>query len=152
MKTDSSYTKSIARFWRNVNIDKSGCWLWIGYCIKGPKLLPYGRLNHKLAHRLSWELYVGEIQKELCVLHKCDNPKCVNPWHLFLGTRLDNMKDRNAKLRQARGEKSGRAKLTEEQAKYAKYSSEHPRVVAHKIGVTKSIIYNIRAGRIWKHV
>lgn len=69
------------------------CWEWQGYRIdKG-----YGRLRHeggkKLAHRVSYEAFVGAIPDGMCVLHKCDNPPCVNPDHLFLGTNLDNVKD-----------------------------------------------------------
>ena len=91
------------RFWEKV--DKSGdCWKWIAHLLKG-----YGRfrLNNKTwsAHRVSWTLHYGEIPEGMCVLHRCDNPGCVNPEHLFLGTRTDNMKDRDQKGRGSNGNK-----------------------------------------------
>lgn len=85
------------RFW--VKVDKisslsyTDCWVWIG--CKNPK--GYGQFwgQDKMigAHRYSWILKKGSIPNDLCVLHKCDNPPCVNPDHLFLGTQSDNMKD-----------------------------------------------------------
>lgn len=80
---------------------KTGCHEWIA-C-----LLPngYGAIQFKgkklSAHRVSWELHNGEIPKDMHVLHKCDNRRCVNPDHLFVGTHQDNMKDRNQKGRTA---------------------------------------------------
>src|SRR6185312_412624 len=96
------------RFWSKVdknspapkhNPTLGNCWEWIaGRTIKG-----YGQLvvNHKTvkAHRLSWELSFKEIPKGLSVLHKCDNPSCVNPDHLFLGNHSDNMRDASIKGR-----------------------------------------------------
>ena len=87
------------RFWRKV--DKSGeCWLWQGatYCRMHYGCLGIGGRTTR-AHRFSWELHNGPIPDGLCVLHRCDVPRCVNPDHLFLGTKLDNMKDRTAKGR-----------------------------------------------------
>ena len=94
-----------ARFEGNVQKQQIGCWLWKG----GLNGSGYGRLFSKdtgplLAHRYSYTLHVGEIPDGLCVLHRCDMPACVNPEHLFLGTRADNCRDRHAKSRDARGE------------------------------------------------
>lgn len=94
------------RFWRQ--IEKSdGCWNWAGLRNK----FGYGRLTSSgkgardlVAHRVSWEFHHGQIPNDLCVLHKCDNPPCVNPDHLFLGTKADNNADKVAKDRQARGD------------------------------------------------
>jgi hypothetical protein len=99
------------RFWQHV--DKSDtCWNWTA----STKPFGYGRFvtrNHykqkeELAHRVSWELHYGPIPQGMFVCHKCDNPPCVNPEHLFLGTGDDNMKDRNSKQRQAKGERHGK--------------------------------------------
>lgn len=77
----------------------SGCWNWTAYKDR----YGYGRFgvnrNPQLAHRVAFMLYIGEITDSLCICHHCDNPGCVNPSHLFLGTIQDNMDDRNKKGR-----------------------------------------------------
>ena len=79
-------------FWSKVN-KTLGCWIWKGYVTKGG----YGTLTVNsittFAHRFSWELHNGPIPYGLYVLHKCDNPSCVNPSHLYLGTQADNLVD-----------------------------------------------------------
>lgn len=100
------------RFWLKVQ-KGSGCWLWTG----GKHGRGYGGLHcggkvfrkYLQAHRVSWELHHGPIPDGLWVLHKCDNPICVNPDHLFLGTRQDNMGDCAAK---GRIKTTGKANLT----------------------------------------
>ncbi len=103
------------RFWEKV--DKSagpdGCWLWTAYC--SPR--GYGTFRragkNRLAHRVAWELIHGHILKGLLVCHHCDNPPCVNPAHLFLGTNTDNTQDSIRKGRKAIGEANSN-RFTEE--------------------------------------
>jgi hypothetical protein len=92
-------------------VDNSGgpaaCWPWTGSCTRHG----YGKLSAtEVAHRVAWELTNGPIPSGLCVLHRCDNPPCCNPAHLFLGTRSDNVADMVAKGRAAVGDKAGARK------------------------------------------
>ena len=90
----------------------SGCIVWT----KSRSPAGYGKMNvnglHLRTHRLAYECFVGSIPTGLCVLHTCDNPPCVNPLHLWLGTNQDNMDDKVKKGRQGIGERNGNAKLT----------------------------------------
>ena len=85
------------RFYSRVKLpNKNGCMLWAGR--RSTLSGNYGQFASKCkktftAHRYSYELFFGKIQKKLCVLHKCDNPQCVNPEHLFLGSQQDNAID-----------------------------------------------------------
>lgn len=93
----------LARFeQRYVTVPEAGCWLWIGRAKpKGYGRIGIGRNKQFAAHRVSWELFRGEIPAGMCVCHKCDTPSCVNPDHLFLGTHADNAGDRQRKGRGA---------------------------------------------------
>lgn len=104
------------RFWDKVEKTKD-CWNWTACKRDGYGLfrLIAGK-SMVNAHRVSWEIYNGEIPKNMLVLHRCDNRLCVNPNHLFLGNLQENMNDRNKKQRQARGEKCGRATISNETA------------------------------------
>jgi hypothetical protein len=94
------------RFWAKVK-KTNGCWIWIA----ARNVHKYGQFNVEgkmlKAHRVSWVLHFGLIPGTLHVLHKCDNPPCVNPAHLFLGTPADNMRDCVTKGRIATGDRSG---------------------------------------------
>lgn len=106
------------------------------------------------AHRFVWETLNQPLLPGQCVLHRCDNPKCINPEHLFVGTQADNMKDMAAKGRGGapRGAKHLSAKLTEEQAKYVLASSANSSALAEELGVTYQTIYALRTGITWKHL
>ena len=106
---------------------ESGCWLWTA----SKDVEGYGQMAHKgkryRSHRLSFELHKGEIPDGLKVLHKCDNPSCVNPDHLFLGTHQENMDDMLAKGRQQKGSRHAHSKITEEVAALIKkFLKRHP--------------------------
>jgi len=144
----------IERFKNKIEpITESGCWIWMGTLHS----FGYGWfwLNGtvKLAHRISWEIFKGTIPRDKCILHKCDIPYCVNPNHLFLGTRIDNNIDRDKKKRVASGEKQGHAKLTINQVNEIR-SLYIPRKMssyklAKKYGVSNSNIMKIINKQSW---
>jgi len=144
------------RFWDKV--DRSGdCWVWMaskrghGY---GGFLTPERKPT--TAHRFSWFLHNGPIPSGMCVLHKCDNRLCVKPDHLFLGTQLDNIRDRDEKGRQKtlRGSVNINAKLNEDQVKIIKRNRGFisQRCLAKAFGVTRGTITHIHTGRNWGHI
>jgi hypothetical protein len=157
-----------ARFWEKVIPEpNTGCWLWMGALVgNGYGLMgDSGRASKGLyAHRLSWEIHNGPIPDGLWALHKCDVRHCVNPAHLFLGTRTDNVRDMYAKGRgtsqarpeaMPRGERHGNALLTDEAVRTIRdeASAGTPCVVlASKFGVSKTTIYSVTSGRGWRHV
>ena len=112
------------RFWSKVR-KGAGCWVWTaskrskGY---GAFVYPQGGdIVQGRAHRYSWEIHRGEVPPGLCVLHLCDNPACVRPDHLFLGTKRDNNRDMCAKGRHV----SGGSKTPSSQCKYERGESHH---------------------------
>ena len=148
-----------ARFWAKVSPEpNSGCWLWAGAIGSGG----YGHLGInrtiKLAHRISWEIHRGKIPRGLCALHKCDNRFCVNPDHIFLGTRGDNAKDMAAKGRAkaVRGSKNVRSKLTEQKVlDMRRIRRDHGTSyaeIARVFGVSPTLTYYVVSGRHWRHV
>lgn len=130
-------------------ITESGCWLWLGSVDKDG----YGILERcTKAHRRSYEIYKGKFPRQLLVCHTCDIPCCVNPAHLFLGTRQDNQSDMARKKRSTLGVRNPRAKLTEanineirELLKRGRYHYE----IARMFGVTRAAITAINTGINW---
>jgi hypothetical protein len=104
----------IKRFWEKADIKSvDGCWEWKkAIQSQGYGSVCIGEGKTALAHRVAYEITYGSIPEGLCVLHHCDNKKCVNPKHLFLGTYEDNNRDKVNKGRQPRGEQIGTSKLT----------------------------------------
>lgn len=154
-----------ARFWSYVQKlpeEDGGCWVWIGSQTK--KM--YGTINMILdgkkttvrAHVYAWQLANNHIiqSSNLQVCHICDHPYCVNPAHLFLGTAQDNMSDKVAKNRQAKGSKIGCSKLTEQQVLAIKQESILPNITRHilakKYNVSIDAIHKILSGKNWKHI
>lgn len=142
------------RFWANV--DKRGnseCWLWTG--LRSTRGYGSIRYNGKMciASRICYEIHHGPIPSGLCVCHTCDNPPCVNPSHLFLGTSADNAADRDAKGRHnpARGSAHGGAKLTWHDVDYIRRARETLRQLARKFGISISQVWRIRSGAAWSH-
>lgn len=147
------------RFWSKVN-KTDDCWLWAGRSIASGG---YGAISNKRghmlkAHRLSYELANGPIPEGLYVYHKCDNPPCVNPSHLFLGTPADNVKDMEDKGRdrKAFGEMAPKSKLTERQVLeirelFPKLNISYS-AMGRRYGVKHSAIKNIINRKHWKHI
>ena len=135
------------RFWM---CPMSGCWIWMGYCDKDG----YGSISIKhrplQSHRFSWILFKGNIPDGMSVLHRCDVPACVNPAHLFLGTIADNMRDRDRKSRQARGERINNSKLTASEVLKIREDWRSAKVVAADYGIGKSEVQYIRARAVWR--
>lgn len=137
----------------------SGCWLWDGGVVHDPTGFGgYGRhripgtQKRMLAHRTSYEAYVGPIPLQMHIMHTCDVPACCNPDHLRLGTHADNMADKVAKLRQPRGENAGRALLTEWQVLEIRAAAGSQSKIAAAFGVSKSVVSHIKTRRTWKHL
>lgn len=137
-------------------IRAQGCWGWSGVFDKdGYGLIPSGHNKQIRAHRAAYFLFKGVDPCKLLVCHTCDNPKCTNPEHLFLGTAKENNKDCREKGRASVGSKQPRAKLKEEDVKKILYLltlGVTGRRIAKDYGVSPSQICEIKNGRSWKHV
>lgn len=141
------------RFWEKVKLMASGCWEWNGAKGGRDKRPTLKMKNHTVyAHRVSWELNVGPIPYGMQVLHTCDNPSCVNPKHLFLGSQLDNIADMVCKNRHQRGEEKPRAKLTNAQALKIRSSVGTLHSIAVIYGISKETVRKIKIRKRWKHV
>jgi hypothetical protein len=157
------------RFWEKV--DQTGdCWVWLAH----KDHAGYGQFTYESktirSHRVSWMLTHGEIPNGLFVCHKCDNPSCVRPDHLFLGTHSDNMRDSYKKGRKVlpertrfvkgrqgrRGEESYWAKLTSDQVVEIRQLYEQGSItqeaLAQRYGVNRTTVRDIINRRNWKHV
>jgi hypothetical protein len=143
------------RFWAKV--DKRGkkdCWEWAA----SRDSLGYGRIRSGSrilsAHRLSWELHKGPIPVGLSVLHRCDNPPCCNPVHLFLGSQQDNVSDMIMKGRRKvfRGIENGNARLTENIVRAIRATMEPQRKIAKQFNICQSTVGKIKNRKIWRHL
>lgn len=148
------------RFYSNIIINGNGCLEWKG-TIKSNGYGQFKCLNKKWnhAHRYSYEFFIGSIPEGMCVLHSCDNRKCVNPVHLWLGTKKDNTQDMFKKNRNgyvgSKGEKNARAKLKEQDIKKirASYSQTMNCTELSKIyGTSISAIDRIVRNITWRNI
>ena len=137
-----------------VKVNEAGCWEWQLSCGRGGYGAAAGGRSgaREKAHRKAYNAFVGPIPDGLCVLHKCDNPKCCCPDHLFLGTQADNMRDKSAKARQARGEKNGGAKLTADKVEAIRTDKRTLREIASEHQISIKQAHRIRRGENWKHL
>lgn len=155
--------KTVARFWAKV--DKVNgpvhplhgqCWVWTAATQRGGYGGFFNGKKWSAAHRVSLAFSGVAVSDGHHVLHRCDNPPCVNPAHLFLGTHADNMRDMCQKGRHGErynlGSANAKAKLAESQVAEIRVSSARSAVLAEKFGVHRSTIHRIRTGRDWAHI
>lgn len=138
------------RFWLKVR-QSDGCWEWIGWRMRqGYGVLSRsgsrGSLKRVLAHRLSWEIHNGPIPDGLFVCHHCDNPPCVRPDHLFLGTNADNMADLASKNLSRRGT------LAPDVVRAIRAAQGPIRAIGQRFGVPFSNVSRIRRGELYRWV
>lgn len=137
----------------------SGCWLWLANSQSDRASGPgYGMIRikgkPKLAHRHFYELYKGPIPSGKFVMHTCDNPACVNPEHLFVGTAQDNMDDMTKKGRRnpPHGVRNSHAKLTPEIVLEIFSDGRGVTNIARSFGITPGTVCNIKSGISWNRV
>lgn len=159
MSPQESYIETLkARLQSNLVIDSSGCWLRQSRLNQGGyteiTTILTGKKVTTLAHRLSYQLFVGPIPKDTNVCHKCDVRHCINPEHLFLGTHKDNVHDAVKKGRHPKGVTNGRHKLTEDNVReIRRLSGNWPvRWIAEWFGVDSKGVRKLLNGQTWSHV
>jgi hypothetical protein len=131
-----------------------GCWIWVaGKNKHGYGQFYDGESRHR-SHRYSYETYVGPISDSLCVCHRCDNPSCVNPDHLFLATNAENTKDRSQKGRTTRqfGEENKQSKLVVEDILKIRKMAGSNSEIAEVFSISPSNVSYIKNRKSWAHV
>ncbi len=139
------------RFFEKIAFGSTECWHWVGSLVWG-----YGALGRQRAHRVSYRYFKGDIPRGIEVMHSCDNPSCVNPDHLSLGTHADNMRDcaKKGRIRTVPkfGESNPMAKLTlaaVRQMRKARKTGATYKKIAKDFGVTAMTAYRAVTGQNW---
>lgn len=152
---ESKMSSAVKRYWKYTIVSDSsdGCWGWRPKFRRPKGYVTLSVIGKSVSiHRFSWELHNGPVPDGLHVLHKCDNPECSNPGHLFLGTNLDNIMDKISKNRQAQGEGHAFAKMTWERVMVAREIYQRiTRDLALEFGVTANNIREILENKTWKN-
>lgn len=144
------------RFWEKVDKrDVGDCWEWQGtLCSKGYGVIDIGGRQHK-AHRISYQLNIGHLPDELFVCHHCDNPRCVNPNHLYAGTVHDNGRDMASRRRSMWGERNSHARITSEVALEIldrhREGESVPELMA-RFDVSRSLVRHLVSRRRWVYL
>ena len=148
-----------ARFFKRIVIGKlDDCWPWTGSVMK---IGWHGQWRNgeggiEPTHRAAWRIMKGDIPAGSCVLHRCDNPICCNPSHLFLGSHSDNFKDMWSKGRarpgKLKGEAHGMSKLTADLVRDIRTSKEAGNVIAVRLSLSPTTVCDVRKRRTWKHI
>lgn len=137
-----------------VVITEDGCWEW--HACKSSVTTGYASMSlngkSRSLHRISFEVYHRPLVQGECVLHKCDNRLCINPSHLFAGSKGDNNRDRAEKGRSSQGESCHLSKLTEELAREIHDAVGTYRGLGRKYGLNKGTIKQIKTEVTWKHL
>lgn len=144
------------RFMQRVRKNENGCWVWLaskdsdGYAHFSAEI---GGVKFRKGHRVAYAMFKGDPSGSL-VCHTCDNPSCVNPDHLFLGSNGDNMKDKIAKgrARVPRGEESVHAILSEEQAQAILLDARPYLQIATEYGIAAATVGSIKNRESWRHL
>lgn len=154
METTRIQPTVLSRFWSKVQKGNE-CWTWTASTDRwGYGYFGYANRVGK-AHRASWEIHYGPIPQGMLVCHHCDNPSCVRPDHLFLGTDADNMADRYAKGRYVTGERHPNARLTDAQVRLIRERAAHGErtsVLAADFRMSTRQIRDITKWRAWREV
>lgn len=159
------------RFWAKVDRTSgvNACWIWTAHRYRrgygqfwDGSYREDGSPHNVSAHRWSFERFVRQLRDGECVLHRCDNPPCVNPAHLFAGSHKDNAIDRESKKRgfagprtASPGEKNGSAKLTAEQVVLIRErfrGGASKRGLAREFGVSAPLVFAIVNRKLWRHI
>ena len=143
-------------FW--LHVDKggpNGCWIWTRYRQRQGYGWVCVQQKYYLAHRLAWEFVNGPVPDGLFVLHKCDNPPCVNPDHMFLGDHQANCDDKIRKGRIALGERVKRVVLNESKVRRIRElrgNGLNYEEIGRRLACNGAVVRNVCIGKFWKHV